>query len=628
MKIIKLLTVPFLILAFSASITAQVQERKLLIDGAPVGEVDTYSYGNGLYLNMVHLVRQLGCKADFLQASGKAVITVKKGRMIFDENSNIVYTGSTKKQYNQPLIIRAGIPFVLADCFSSQEFNQLYGHNISVVGLKAKKSLDYTPIEQVSNKRIVPVSTELKVEAAQVPVIASSNDKKNKKYTNEKIEKNTEIISKKNEEIAPVPEVDKKAEKQIHAGVEAKITKTETSEYVAQLISVRCSAYKDRTRIVMNVSQPLSWTEQMFDNLLIISIPGAKANISAPENLSGKEISGINILQKKGQAEVRISLSKLSGITDIFRLTSPDRIVADIYSLGIKDIDQKIDEKPVSTDKDNVSGQAITAKDEKVLDNVMAGLKASGLEYDVEEDKKPLAASPAAMPALGAIPAKTHINSKRKRIIVLDAGHGGKDFGGKKRFGLSEKQLNLIIAKEVQGIFEGNTQFQAVLTRAEDDYLTLSERSRLANEEKADLFISIHANSSSDSSLNGFEVYSFSNEPSDNTAKNTAYIENGGDKLNDSLLPEQMNIYSSGGRLAEFIAKELERGTALKNNGVKKAGFKLLKDIKTPSALIELGYMTSSNDKQLLDDKSSRSQIAVSIYKGILSYAQMQGWIK
>ena len=208
----------------------------------------------------------------------------------------------------------------------------------------------------------------------------------------------------------------------------------------------------------------------------------------------------------------------------------------------------------------------------------------------------------------------------RKRVVI-DAGHGGKDPGGRKAFGLREKEINLLVAKELSAMLKDEKNFEVLMTRTSDVFVQLDERSRIANDYKADIFISIHANASRDRREKGFEVYFMSENASDPGAAEVADYENsvldleeGQEKPDASAMllhslarNEYMN---EGSQMAGLVSKELEKSTPMVNRGVKQAAFYVLRGTYAPGVLVELGFMTNAKDQKTMNDKKGRVKIA------------------
>ena len=235
-----------------------------------------------------------------------------------------------------------------------------------------------------------------------------------------------------------------------------------------------------------------------------------------------------------------------------------------------------------------------------------------------------------------AIPDKVTLKKTGIKKIVLDAGHGGKDPGGPRRFGLKEKELNLLAAKELYALLKKEKLFATLLTRETDVFVPLAERSRIANDFKADIFISIHANACGNRKENGFEIYFMSEKASDPWAAEVADYENSVTELEEGGQgdPAAMLLHSmarneylnDGSFLAGLVAAEMGKGTPFANRGVKQAAFYVLRGTYAPGILVEMGFMTNSTDQKKLNDKRIRAKIAKAIYRGIMKYADLKGW--
>jgi len=175
------------------------------------------------------------------------------------------------------------------------------------------------------------------------------------------------------------------------------------------------------------------------------------------------------------------------------------------------------------------------------------------------------------------------------------------------------------------------------MTRDSDVFIPLSQRSAIANNFKADIFISIHANAAGRASENGFEIFFMSETASDPGAARTAEYENSVIGMEDpesrpdvaAMLLHSMarNEYmNDGSRLAGLVSGEMESVTPFKNRGVKQAAFYVLRGTYAPGILVEMGFMTNASDQKKLNNGAIRLKIAKSIYNGVLKYAEMKGW--
>lgn len=227
--------------------------------------------------------------------------------------------------------------------------------------------------------------------------------------------------------------------------------------------------------------------------------------------------------------------------------------------------------------------------------------------------------------------------------ILIDPGHGGKDPGAVKKGSSKEKDLNLAVAKILYDLLKKEKGFEVKISRDSDVFITLGKRASMANDFKADVFVSIHANAAKRASANGFEVYFRSDKASDAEAAETAALENealqyegkgGGtvsfaDLLLKSLATNE-NINQSS-KLAGHIRNSVTKKSGNlgikvhQNSAIKQANFYVLRGVNSTAVLVEMGYLSNANDRKRLNTKSVRQKMAESIRDGIVSYAKAEG---
>jgi N-acetylmuramoyl-L-alanine amidase len=212
--------------------------------------------------------------------------------------------------------------------------------------------------------------------------------------------------------------------------------------------------------------------------------------------------------------------------------------------------------------------------------------------------------------------------------IVIDPGHGGHDPGGRGN-GIAEAALVLDVAMRLEQLLTARN-FEVVLTRRTDAYVTLEERTALANRSDADLFISIHANASTAASARGVETY-FLNFASNPEAEAIAARENAGSAKSMRHLPDIVQAIAMNNKLDESrdfatmvqstLYDQLRRtNRTLKNLGVKQAPFMVLVGAKMPSVLSEISFMSNSAEAALLKTDRYKQQIAEALMAGIVRY--------
>jgi N-acetylmuramoyl-L-alanine amidase len=222
--------------------------------------------------------------------------------------------------------------------------------------------------------------------------------------------------------------------------------------------------------------------------------------------------------------------------------------------------------------------------------------------------------------------------------IVVDAGHGGHDTGTIGANGLLEKDLVLDVALRLGRLLEQKLGAEVVYTRHDDTFIPLETRTAIANQNQADLFISIHANSSRDASARGVETYylNFTRSPEalEVAARENAVSETSVHDLQDLVKKIALKDKIDESReFATTVQKSLYAGESaknpgVKNRGVKKAPFIVLIGANMPSILAEISFVSNPTDERKLRTPEYRQRIAESLYRGVTRYAQGLSGVK
>ena len=224
--------------------------------------------------------------------------------------------------------------------------------------------------------------------------------------------------------------------------------------------------------------------------------------------------------------------------------------------------------------------------------------------------------------------------NKKLPLIVVDAGHGGNDLGAKGYRGIQEKNVNLAIALRLKDILTSRYKYRVILTRGDDTFIPLPGRGKIANDNNADVFVSVHANAAPRRAAHGIETYYLGQGHSEE-AKATAARENG--KLVKSVKDDEtQEILASmisttkinqSSRLAGNIQNQLyqsmrKKYSGVKNLGVKEGPFFVLHDTNMASVLVEVGFVTNSREESRLKQSSYLDRLASSIAKGVSKFVQ------
>jgi len=222
------------------------------------------------------------------------------------------------------------------------------------------------------------------------------------------------------------------------------------------------------------------------------------------------------------------------------------------------------------------------------------------------------------------------------KTIVIDPGHGGLEPGASGRFGTLEKNVALEIGLKLRAVIERNFPSRVVLTRDKDLNVSLENRAALANNNKADFFISIHANSSFRKDAHGSETYFLSRDATDEEARKLAFLENNPTEFGEGITGDSENeiqmilwdmaqsaYLKQSSLLAESIQKELNLLLRTSNRGVKQAPFAVLAGVACPAVLVEVAFISNPREESSLTREGFQINVAQAIYRGLVNYIEL-----
>ena len=231
----------------------------------------------------------------------------------------------------------------------------------------------------------------------------------------------------------------------------------------------------------------------------------------------------------------------------------------------------------------------------------------------------------------------------RPKLIFLAPGHGGRDPGAQGVRGTQEKAVVMAIARELQRELLAGNRYRVLLTRSTDNYVALRERVARAQEAKADLFLSLHADACDNSDVRGASVYTLSEQATDREAAALAARENradaivGGMKLSDKddnvartlVAMSQRGTVNDSRRLADTIVQSFSRnGIRLLPRTHRQAGFAVLTSPDIPAALVELGYLSNRQDEKLLTVRQHQIALAKALRGSVDAHFAAGGAIR
>jgi N-acetylmuramoyl-L-alanine amidase len=220
-------------------------------------------------------------------------------------------------------------------------------------------------------------------------------------------------------------------------------------------------------------------------------------------------------------------------------------------------------------------------------------------------------------------------------VVVIDPGHGGKDPGAIGPSGLEEKEAVLDICKRLASLLETRLGIGVVLTRKDDTFISLSGRTKMANAEGADLFISVHANASRKRSANGFETY-FLAEAKNDAGRAAAILENSALRFErpegtmegmsdlDFILYDmvQNEFHQESEYLAGIIQEQLDDQLSITNRRINQAPFYVLNGAYMPAVLVETAFISNPDEEALLKKRWFRQKIAEALYESVRTFKE------
>ncbi len=303
-----------------------------------------------------------------------------------------------------------------------------------------------------------------------------------------------------------------------------------------------------------------------------------------------------------------------------FTLRDPDRLVIDVLGKDVAAVPNTLADGPAPVAEPALTEPPKVAPKPAVP--VAAVKKAA--DKPVEPAK---VITPAKAPNAGTRSLVRSLGLKLTRVVI-DAGHGGHDTGSIGSGGFTEKELVLDVAQRLRDLIEMELGAEVVMTRTDDTFIPLESRTAMANQQEADLLISIHANSSRIRSVRGVETY-FLNFTSSREALETASRENAASERSIHELQDLVKKIMLRDKVDESreLAQKIQHAMAGRkgsgmDRGVKQAPFVVLIGANMPSILAEICFISNPQEEKLVKTLASRQAIAESLFEGVRSYAE------
>ena len=413
-----------------------------------------------------------------------------------------------------------------------------------------------------------------------------------------------------------------------------------TKEPIAHVTGIRHWSTPDYTRVAIDLDRNVKFESQRIENPARVYFDLANAKLDRVQigkifDVDDGFLKQIRVAQYKADcARIVLDVDSLADFNSFF-LSNPARLVIDIRGKQMASVlptggereHAAVEGAPAPTTKkviiepENDDDPVIVTRQETTPKAGIKGRKGKTLSVGNGREARPTASGDRSLiRALGLKIGK----------IVIDPGHGGHDTGTIGPRGLLEKDLVLDVSRRLAKLLDIRMGADVLLTRSDDTFVPLETRTAIANQEQADLFVSVHANSSRDADARGVETYylNFTSSPDalEVAARENAVSEKSIHELQDLVkkiaLKEKIEeSHEFASNVQQALHSSLAaKSSNIRDRGVKKAPFIVLIGANMPSILAEISFVSNPTDERKLRTPEYRQKIAESLYKGISKY--------
>ncbi len=375
----------------------------------------------------------------------------------------------------------------------------------------------------------------------------------------------------------------------------------EAQAALPDVIDARVTTTPQRARLILDLSGPTEFAIAALEgpNRIAIDVKAGGLKFAAPADVAGEGVVSAYTVEmaESGRARTLLTLAEPAQVQQAYVLDAvadqPARLVVDL-----------------------------------ILDTP------EGFAARAAKDLAAAMANQGVAPASASTDPGTHGPAATTRpLVVIDPGHGGVDNGASAPNGVHEKDITLTFARELQEVLVASGRFDVALTREGDTFLRLEERVALARQNKADLFVSLHADSFEQKEIRGASVYTRDENATDVLDKVLAENENKRDIVAGFVLPEMQpevvdilvdlmrrQMRRQSYMAAQAIIHQLEPSITLRRFPVRQADFFVLQAPDVPSILVELGFLSNGNDIANLQKSEWRERVVDALARGLADY--------
>jgi len=395
-------------------------------------------------------------------------------------------------------------------------------------------------------------------------------------------------------------------------------------------INIRSYDHQGYTRVVLEGDTSFEYKMDADSQALEVTLKKRASVENAIQMVQGSKLVDRVVHNWEEEKSVfRVHMKSRFKVKRSFVLEQPFRVVMDLVQ----------NTAPVAVQSDIVKLKAVPQQNQPNNEAPKANLKSeppapqNTVAEKPQEDPQPQV-TPETQEGEQDVPDEQDLPKKKMpmiQTICIDPGHGGTDLGAVGRSKLMEKEVTLNLGKKLKRLIESKLGLNVIMTRSTDEEVSLNSRVSKANNQKAQLFVSVHVNSSFRRSARGPETYYVSLKATDQEAFRLSQKENSSfeeiEKIaeNDNLKMILWNMAQTehikeSSKLADFIQYELNILMHTRNRGVKQAPFRVLMRAAMPAVLVELAFLSNTGEEKELKDDAFLARAALAIYTGISKY--------
>lgn len=403
----------------------------------------------------------------------------------------------------------------------------------------------------------------------------------------------------------------------------------EAAPVLPEVVAARVSTTPERARLIVDLSGTTQFAIATLTgpDRIAVDVRSSALPANIQPAVAGEGIvAGYTVnLAEPGRVRIELGLRTSAMVQQAYFLDpvedQPARLVVDLVTTTAEDFAAR-----AAADLANSIGREVPGV-------IASSEPSSEPSLEPSSEPPPAPAQPSSEPPPVAAPAPADVEGGSRPLVVIDPGHGGHDVGASAPSGINEKEITLAFALQLRELLMATGKFDVALTRDDDTFLSLNERVHLARQNRADLLLSLHADTFQQADIRGASIYTRDERAADILDKVLTEGETRADVV-AGYLPENarpgvaeilVDLMRRQARQRAYVAANnivtaMEPSVTLRRFPVRQADFFVLQAPEIPSLLIELGFMSNPADIKNLESEQWRNTVVTSIAKGVEDY--------